>query len=159
MKQKERQKIEVHRTTEGTIFEVAFLVLTVIVWAIIIWQVSKAPNVIATHFDMNGHPNGYGSPWGLMFPCIITTVVGACLLAAAYFPHTINVPVEVKTPRQYELLIRMTRIIAMIMLLLTLAIPMTLLVFSSPQTWPVFGIIALIIAVIIYYCVQIYKAK
>ena len=94
MKQKERQKIEVHRTTEGTIFEVAFLVLTVIVWAIIIWQVSKAPNVIATHFDMNGHPNGYGSPWGLMFPCIMTTVVGACLLAAAYFPHTINVPVR-----------------------------------------------------------------
>lgn len=159
MKQKEKLKVKVHRTTEGTIFEVAFLILAVIVWAIIIWQVSKAPNVIATHFDMNGHPNGYGSPWGLMFPCIMTTVVGACLLAAAYFPHTINVPVEVKTPRQYELLIRMTRIIALIMLLLTLAIPMTLLVFSSPQTWPVFGIIALIIAVIIYYCVQIYKAK
>ena len=159
MKQKEKLKVKVHRTTEGTIFEVAFLVLAVIVWAIIIWQVSKAPNVIATRFDMNGHPNGYGLPWGLMFPCIMTTVVGACLLAAAYFPHTINVPVEVKTPRQYELLIRMTRIIALIMLLLTLAIPMTLLVFSSPQTWPVFGIIALIIAVIIYYCVQIYKAK
>ena len=159
MKQKEKLKVKVHRTTEGTIFEVAFLVLAVIVWAIIIWQVSKAPNVIATHFDMNGHPNGYGSPWGLLFPCIMTTVVGACLLAAAYFPNTINVPVEVNTPRQYELLIRMTRIIALIMLLLTLAIPMTLLVFSSPQTWPVFGIIALIIAVIIYYCVQIYKAK
>ena len=159
MKQKEKLKVKVHRTTEGTIFEVAFLVLAVIVWAIIIWQVSKAPNVIATHFDMNGHPNGYGSPWGLMFPCIMTTVVGACLLAAAYFPHTINVPVEVKTPRQYELLIRMTRIIALIMLLLTLVIPMTLLVFSSPQTWPVFSIIALMIAVIIYYCVQIHKAK
>ena len=159
MKQKEKLKVKVHRTTEGTIFEVAFLVLAVIVWTLIIWQVSKAPNVIATHFDMNGHPNGYGSPWGLMFPCIMTTVVGACLLAAAYFPHTINVPVEVKTPRQYELLIRMTRIIALIMLLLTLAIPMTLLVFSSPQTWPVFGIIALIIAVIIYYCVQIHRAK
>ena len=96
MKQKEKLKVKVHRTTEGTIFEVAFLVLAIIVWAIIIWQVSKAPNVIATHFDMNGHPNGYGSPWGLMFPCIMTTVVGACLLAAAYFPHTINVPVEVK---------------------------------------------------------------
>ena len=159
MKQKEKLKVKVHRTTEGTIFEVAFLVLAVIVWAIIIWQVSKAPNVMATHFDMNGHPNGYGSPWGLMFPCIMTTVVGACLLAAAYFPHTINVPVEVKTPRQYELLIRMTRITALIMLLLTLVIPMTLLVFSSPQTWPVFSIIALMIAVIIYYCVQIHRAK
>lgn len=159
MKRKEKVKIKVHRTTEGTISEVAFLILAIIVWAIIIWQVSKAPNVIATHFDLNGHPNGYGSPWGLLFPCIITTVVGACMLAGAYFPHTINVPVEVKTPRQYELLIRMTRITALIMLLLTLAIPMTLLVFSTPQSWPVLGTIALMIAVIIYYCVQIHKAK
>ena len=156
---KKRPKIKVYRTTEGTIFELAFLVLAVIVWVLVILLLKNAPDVIATHFDGNGRPNGYGSPWGLMFPCIMTTVVGACLLAAAYFPHTINVPVEVKTPRQYELLIRMTRIIALIMLLLTLAIPMTLLVFSNPQTWPVFGIIALIIAVIIYYCVQIYKAK
>ncbi len=42
---------------------------------------------------------------------------------------------------------------------LILAIPMTLLVFSTPQSWPVLGTIALMIAVIIYYCVQIHKAK
>lgn len=159
MKQKEKLKVKVHRTTEGTIFEVAFLVLAVIVWAIIIWQVSKAPNVIATHFDMNGHPNGYGSPWGLMFPSIIMTVTGACLLAAAYFPHTINIPVEVKTPRQYELLIRMVRIAAIIMLLMTLAIPASLLVFHNPTPWPILGTAALLLLEMIVFCVLIHKAK
>ena len=82
-----KEKIKVHRTTEGTIFEVAFLVLAVVVWVLIIMMMKNAPDVVATHFDASGRPNGYGSPWGLLFPCIITTVVGACLLAAAYFPR------------------------------------------------------------------------
>ena len=159
MKQKEKLKVKVHRTTEGTIFEVAFLVLAVIVWAIIIWQVSKAPNVIATHFDMNGHPNGYGSPWGLVIPCVITPVVGAGLLLVAYHPHLINMPVEMKTPQQYELGIRSTRVAALTLLLLTLSIPCSLLLFESPSPWPVLGTVGLLLAVAVYYSVRIYKAK
>ena len=81
-----KERITVHRTTEGTIFEITILILAVIVWALIILMLSKAPDVVATHFDGRGHPNGYGSPWGLMVPCIITTVVGAGLLVVAYRP-------------------------------------------------------------------------
>ena len=58
-----KQKIKVNRTKEGTVFEIAFAMLAVIVWALIILMLSKAPDVIATHFDGRGHPNGYGSPW------------------------------------------------------------------------------------------------
>ena len=155
MKQKEKQKIKVNRTTEGTIFEVTFAILAVVVWALVIWMISRAPDVIATHFDAHGRPNGYGSPWGLTIPCIITTVVGIGLLVFAYFPHLINMPVEVKTPRQYELVIRSTRIAALTMLLLTLAIPSTLLLFDNPSPWPVLSVIGLLIINIIYYCVRI----
>ena len=154
-----KEKIKVYRTTEGTIFELAFLVLAVIVWTLVIIMLKSAPDVIATHFDASGHPNGYGSPWGLLFPCIITTVVGAGMLVGAYFPNTINVPVEVRTPRQYELLIRMMRIAALVFLLLTLAIPATLVVFENPTSWPILGCVALLLLVIIYYCVLIHKAK
>jgi uncharacterized membrane protein len=149
--------IKVHRTTEGTIFEVAFAILAVVVWGLVIWMISRAPDVIATHFDGHGRPNSYGSPWGLLVPCGIMTVVGIGLLVVAYFPHLINMPVEVKTPRQYELAIRSTRILALILLLMTLAIPSTLLVFDNPSPWPVLGCIGLMVAVAIYYCVRIYK--
>ena len=159
LKQNNKQKIKVHRSTEGTIFELAFLVLAIVVWVLVIMILKSAPDVIATHFDGNGNPNGYGSPWGLLFPCIITTVVGAGLLLGAYFPDSLNMPVEVKTPRQYELLIRMTRIAAIIMLLLTLAIPATLLVFGNPSPWPVLGTVGLLLIEIIVFCVLIYKAK
>ena len=136
---KKRPKIKVYRTTEGTIFELAFLVLAVIVWVLVILLLKNAPDVIATHFDGNGRPNGYGSPWGLLVPCIITTVVGGGLLLGAYFPHTLNMPVNVSTPRQYELLIRMTRIAALLFLLLTLAIPATLLTSIGPSPWFILG--------------------
>ena len=155
----EKQKIKVHRTKEGTIFELAFLVLAVVVWALIIWMISRAPDVIATHFDGNGNPNGYGSPWGLLVPCLITTLIGVGLLVVAYHPHLINMPVEVKTIRQHELAIRSTRIAALTLLLLTLAIPATLLVFDNPSPWPVLGCIGLMLVVMAYYCVLIYRAR
>ena len=153
-----KQKIKVYRTTEGTIFELTFLILAIVIWVFVIIMIKNAPDVIATHFDANGRPNGYGSPWGLMFPSIIMTVTGACLLAAAYFPHTINIPVEVKTPRQYELLIRMVRIAAIIMLLMTLAIPASLLIFRNPTPWPILGTAGLLLLEMIVFCVLIHKA-
>ncbi len=159
MKQKERLKIEVHRTTEGTIFEVAFAILAVTVWALIIWMLSKAPDVIATHFDGNGRPNGYGSPWGLLVPCIITTVAGAGLLVVAYRPHLINMPVEMKNLRQYELAIRSTRIAALLLLLVTLAIPATLLTSISPSPWFVIGTVGLLLIDIIVFSVLIHRAR
>ena len=159
MKQKERLKIEVHRTNEGTIFEVAFAILAVTVWALIIWMLSKAPDVIATHFDGNGRPNGYGSPWGLLVPCIITTVVGAGLLGVAYRPHLINMPVEMKNLRQYELAIRSTRIAALLLLLVTLAIPATLLTSISPSPWFVIGTVGLLLIDSIVFSVLIHRAR
>ena len=154
-----KQKIKVNRTKEGTVFEIAFVMLAVVVWALIIWMLCKAPDVVATHFDGRGHPNGYGSPWGLVIPCIITTVVGAGLLVVAYHPHLINMPVEMKTTRQYELGIRSTRVAALTLLLLTLSIPCSLLLFESPSPWPVLGTVGLLLAVAVYYSVRIYKAK
>lgn len=155
----EKKKIKVNRTKEGTVFEIAFVMLTVIVWALIIWMLSKAPDVIATHFDAHGHPNGYGSPWGLLVPCLITTGVGALLLVVAYHPHLINMPVEVKNLRQHELAIRSTRVVALVVLLLTLSIPATLLFFESPSPWPILGSVGLLLAVAVYYSVCIYRAR
>ena len=154
-----KQKIKANRTKEGTIFELAFLVLAVVVWVVVIMMLKNAPSVIATHFDAHGNPNGYGSPWGLLVPCIITTVVGAGLLVVAYFPHLINMPVEVKTIRQYKLAIRSTRIAALLLLLLTLSIPATLLLFENPTPWPVFGCIGLLLVVMIYYSILIHRAR
>ena len=154
-----KQKIKVNRTKEGSLFEIAFAMLAVIVWALIIWMLCKAPDVVATHFDAHGRPNSYGSPWGLVIPCVITTVVGAGLLVVAYHPHLINMPVEMKTPRQYELGLRSTRVAALMGLLLTLSIPCSLLLFESPSPLPVLAAIVLMLVVAVYYSIRIYWAR
>ena len=76
----EKNNIKVYRTVEGTIFEVAFLILAIIVWGLIIWFVKQAPYIVPTHFDASGNPNAWGSPTGIIVPCSIIT------------PHCIAVP-------------------------------------------------------------------
>ena len=60
-----KEDIKVYRTKEGTIFEVAFLILALIVWGLIIWFIKQAPDVVPTHFDASGAPNAWGSPLGI----------------------------------------------------------------------------------------------
>ena len=65
------KEVKVHRTLEATIFEIAFVIVAIIVWGIIIWMIQQAPDIVPTHFDASGKPNAYGSPSGIIIPCII----------------------------------------------------------------------------------------
>ena len=154
-----QQKIKVYRTTEGTIFELAFALLTIVVWGIIIWLLHRAPEVVPTHFRLDGTPDSYGSPFGVLFPCLIMTVVGGCMMLGAYFPHTIHMPFKMTTMRQYELAIRMMRIMGLLMPVLTLGIALTSLAMSKPSAWLVLSVIGLIILITIVFTVLIYRAK
>lgn len=161
--QNNKLKVHVGRTLEGTLFEIAFLVLAILVWAVIVWLMSRAPETVPTHFNLEGKADSWGSPTTILFPCIITTVVGACLLLAAYFPHTINIPVEVKTPRQVALVIRMVRVMALELLLLTLALAFISLGSSigheSGSVAPVLIVVGLLLLTCVVFTVLVYKAK
>ena len=153
------KKIKVHRTTEGTVFEVVFAIVAIVVWGIIIWLVHQAPDIVPTHFDASGKPNAYGSPIGITIPCIIVTIVAIGCMAVAYFPRFINLPVSITNIRQVELTIRSVRVAAIILLLLCLAIVYTMLGMSSPTAFPILAVIALLFVEIIGFTILIYKAK
>lgn len=161
--QNNKLKVHVGRTLEGTLFEIAFLVLAILVWAVIVWLMSRAPDTVPTHFNLEGKADSWGSPTTILFTCIITTVVGAGLLLAAYFPHTINIPVEVKTPRQVSLVIRMARVMALELLLLTLALAFISLGSSigheSGSVAPVLIVVGLLLLTCVVFTVLVYKAK
>ena len=156
------EKIKVNRTLEGTIFEFAFLVVLIAVWVLIIIALQKAPDVVPSHFDAAGHANSYGSKYGILFATIFTTIGGVVLLGGAYFPHTINLPVRIKTPRQYLLAIRMMRVLSLVLLALTAVIAYTSLVAGAhgePSAVPILATVGVMFAVIIIFCILIYKAK
>lgn len=84
------KKVQVHRTTEGTVFEVAFVILAIIVWGLITWMIHRAPDIVPTHFDAFGKPNAYGSPSGIIIPCIVLTI-GAVICMAIAISHDTSI--------------------------------------------------------------------
>ena len=93
------QRVVLSRTLESTIFEMVFLVLAIAFWASVL---------TITEY----------SSYNKLIICLILTVVGVVLLVSAYFPQSVNMPVSVSTPRQCVLAGRMTRVVAIEMLLL-----------------------------------------
>ena len=127
------KKVQVHRTTEGTVFEVAFVILAIIVWGLIIWMIHRAPDIVPTHFDASGKPNAYGSPTGLLIP--ITNI------------------------RQVELAIRFSRVMGITFLLIPLSVAYMMLGMSSPSPIPILVVIGLLLLEITFFSIVIYKAK
>lgn len=155
----EKNNIKVYRTTEGTIFEVAFLILAIIVWGLIIWFIKQAPDIVPTHFDASGNPNAWGSQTGIIFPCSIMTISGAAMLLLCYFPKTFNLSGKHATPRNYALTIRMLRIMSLLMLLMTLAIAWTVLRLTNHSPIPIIFIVGIIILVAIINTIAIHRNK
>ena len=156
------KEVKVHRTIEGTIFETVFTIMAIVVWGLIILMLNQAPDIIPTHFDASGKPNAYGSPMGIVIPCIIVTIAAIGLMVIAYFPRHMNMPFKVTNIRQVELTIRMTRITGLIFLVLTLAIGWTSLGsinHGGPNAIPILTVVGLLFAVIIIFTILIHKAK
>ena len=133
------KKVQVHRTTEGTVFEVAFVILAIIVWGLIIWMIHRAPDIVPTHFDASGKPNAYGSPTGLLIP--------------------INMPFKITNIRQVELAIRFSRVMGITFLLIPLSVAYMMLGMSSPSPIPILVVIGLLLLEITFFSIVIYKAK
>ena len=155
----EKNNIKVYRTIEGTIFEVAFLILAIIVWGLIIWFVKQAPDVVPTHFDASGNPNAWGSPIGIIFPCSIITISGAVMLILCYYPKSFNLSEKYKTPRNIAISVRMLRIYGLLMLLLTLAIAWTSLRSTSHSPIPIITIVTIMVIVAIVTTIATHRVK
>ena len=86
-------KLNVVRTTKDKIFDVVILVLTLTMWGIIIWLITRAPDIVPTHFGPSGKPDAYGSPTSILIPCAILTVVALICTFSIYLPFgSVNLP-------------------------------------------------------------------
>ena len=134
LKKDNRPAVKVNRTLEGTIFEIVVAAILIVSWVIIIMNRNNLP---------------------ASFPftqCITVSVVSLGMLIAAYFPNSINMPVQINTPRQYALAIRMVRIIGLILSLM----PVTTYLHSMLST--VFCVGGMVVVIIIF-TVLLHKAR
>ena len=134
LKKDNRPAVKVNRTLEGTIFEIVVAAILIVSWVIIIMNRNNLP------------------AWFPLTQCIITSLVSLGMMVAAYFPNSINMPVQINTPRQYALAIRRVRIIGVILSLM----PVTAYFHSMLST--VFCVGGLVVVIIIF-SVLIYRAR
>ena len=135
----EGPKFKVRRTAEGTVFEVAFVLLTVVAWVLVVLLLLRSPNM------------------NMLFPCIVITVVGVCCLAGAYFPHTVNIPgVKIANIGQATLACRMMRLLAIGMPFLTMAIAYGTVAATDV---PAIAVVTVMVAVCLVFTLLIFKAR
>ena len=114
-------KLNVVRTSKDMIFDCVFLALTIAIWGIIAWLISRAPDIVPTHFGPSGKPDAYGSPTHIIIPSVIMTVVALIAAFSSYLPFSsVNLPF-VEGPgneRQRKLGVLLGRIIALLILII-----------------------------------------
>ena len=156
-------KLNVVRTTKDKIFDVIFLVLTLTIWGIIIWLISRAPDIVPTHFGPSGKPDAYGSPTFILIPSVIMTVVAFICAFGVYLPFgSVNLPF-VEGPgneRQKKLGVLLSRIIGIMILGIMLFIAIYSLAMKDHSSiLPVVIIVGSLIGVSIVFTIMMYRAK
>ena len=148
-------KLNVVRTTKDKIFDVVFLVLTLTIWGIIIWLITRAPDIVPTHFGPSGKPDAYGSPTSILIALICTFSI--------YLPFgSVNLPfVEGSgNARQKKLGVLLSRIIAIMILGIMLFVAIYSLAMKDHSSiLPVIIIVGSMIAVSLVFTIMMYRAK
>ena len=156
------RKLNVQRTKGAIVFEIVIVVLLLAVWGIIAWLISRAPDIVPTHFGPSGQPDAYGPPTRILVPCVVITLVTLALLFSPYFPKaTLNMPFYQKegNPRQDRLAVLLTRVLTVFMLVLLLLVAVSSLVLTSHSIVPVAAVMGAMILTCIVFSVLMYKAK
>lgn len=161
---KEQISVKVSRTAEGTAFEIAIAVLNIVMWGLIALFWHKMPEQIPVHFDITGHPDGYGGRLMLLPIGSIGTFVAVLLCVCAYNPaQTLSLPVRLRNTAQYALGVRLIRIMGLLITLLFISIVLNIVNTTSGHggIWgktPV-AIVVGILVVSVWYTVKIRRRR
>ena len=92
------------RTKRHTVLEMLAWLLLLTSYGIAIYGMRHLPESIATHYALDGAPDGYGSPGSLLIlPIIITIALGIVSLVAHFVPvDMLNVPFEMQEKNQTQ---------------------------------------------------------
>jgi len=94
--------------------EYGALIVLIAIWGFTIYHFNKLPNIIATHFDFNGNPDGFGSKNTIWLLPVIITSIYILIYALNRYPHKFNYLTKIteqNAQKQYRLASRMMRIL------------------------------------------------
>jgi uncharacterized membrane protein len=94
--------------------EYSALIVLIATWGFTIFHFNKLPDIIATHFDLSGKPNEFGSKYTIWLLPIIITFVYILMYNLNRSPYKFNYLIKIteqNANKQYKLASRMMRVI------------------------------------------------
>ncbi len=89
-----RPKIKIAKTKLDYLFEIAALILILLLWIKVISAYSALPEIIPKHYGFTGKPDAYGNKINIFLLPSVGTVLFILLYVLAYFPHAFNYPLK-----------------------------------------------------------------
>ena len=160
---KENPKIE---TTKADKFlEIIGLISVVGLWCIIIINYTKLPEIIPTHYNGMGEPDGFGEKSDILILPIIATIMFIGLTKLNEYPHIFNYPTKItkeNAVKQYTNATRMIRILKLVIVFIFGLIAFQTIRFANGQTdglgkWFLPMTMGLIFIPLIYFITKAFK--
>jgi len=116
-----RPKIKISSSNLVRIFDILSIASISFIIILSINSYIKAPDIVPTHFDINGNPNNWGNKITLFIIPGISVLLYIILTIASHYPHIFNYPVKItegNAERQYLLAIELLSLLKLSVLIL-----------------------------------------
>ena len=116
---KDRPKIKIELTKSDKILEIIALLLLVCLWIYVIYNYNSLPDIINTHFNAQGKPDGSGEKQYIFGLPGVATFIYILVTIATKYPHTFNYTEEITEENaleEYSKTIKMNRILKIVVI-------------------------------------------
>ena len=113
-RQEERPIITIKKQRIDYILEYGTLLGLIFIWTLVAINYSSLPQIIPTHYNLQGQIDDYGSKMTLWILPTIVTLILILFKVLSYYPHKFNYAIKISNDnaeRQYKLSLRTLRII------------------------------------------------
>lgn len=115
-----KPKIKIPLTVTDKILEATGLLILMAFWIYTLSHYNQLPEIIPTHFDGSGKPDGYGAKWTIITLPIVSTILFIGLTVLTRFPHKFNYMATItqdNAEKQYKIMTKMLRMLNVMLLL------------------------------------------
>ncbi|RMH61515.1 MAG: DUF1648 domain-containing protein [Calditrichaeota bacterium] len=159
-------RCSVPKTGMDYFLEIAAGLLIISLWGLIALNYNRLPDTIPVHFSFGLQPDAYGSKSLIWTIPVVGTLLFLMFTILSRYPHTFNYPVtitEENIERIYRFAVRFVRVLNLLLALLMTSLFYLQIFFTLGNTvYPfmriiVWGCVFLILFLVIYFMVRIFK--
>ena len=106
-----RQRIKLELTQADKTVEIIGWLLIFAIWGLAFYKFDSLPDIIPTHYNGSGVPDGFGDKWMFLTLSLVATVLFVAMTVLNKFPHIFNYPTYITVENAVKQYTNATRLI------------------------------------------------